>query len=144
MSTRVFIAALCAAFVLALGACGDGESDQERALDQVCDARADIQTHIGELSRLTPTAGTLEQIKQSLTAIADDLAKMREARADLSGERRKQVESATSAFTSELGRAVEGLGTPRSLSGDARTQTQRASAALRDSYREALEPIDCG
>ncbi len=92
---------------------------------------------------MTPSAATLDAIKQNLTAIADDLAKMREGRANLSGERRKQVESATATFTSELGTAVEGLRSTPSAS-DAQTQTQRASAALRASYRKALEPIDCG
>ena len=143
MRAKNLVTVLFGAAVIALGGCGDGESDQERALDQVCDARADIRTHIDELGRLTPSAATLDEIKQTFKAIADDLARMREARGDLSGERRKQVESATATFTTELGIALEGLASTPSPS-DARTQTQRASAALRDSYREALAPIDCG
>jgi hypothetical protein len=134
---------LFGAAVIALGACGDGESDQEQALNQVCDARADIQTRIGQLGSLTPSAATLDAIKRNLAAIADDVAKIRAARTDLSDDRRKQVEAATATFTSDLGTAVEGLASTPSSS-DARTQTQRASAALRDSYRKALAPIDCG
>jgi hypothetical protein len=143
MPTRVLIAALCAAGVLAVGACGDDEPAQEKAQNQVCDARDDIQHQIDELGSLTPSAATLDPIKQNLRAIADDLAKIRDARSDLSDQRRKEVESATATFTSGLRAAVEDLGSPRSR-GDDRTQTEIASAELRDSYRKALEPIDCG
>jgi hypothetical protein len=143
MRTRVLIAALCAAGVLAVAACGDDQPSQEKAQSQVCDARTDVRKQVDVLGTLTPSAATLDAIKQSLKAITDDLAKMRDARADLSDERRTQVESATAIFTSELRTAVEDLGSPRSP-GNKRTQTQSASAALRDSYRKALEPIDCG
>ena len=142
MPTRVLIAALCAAGVLAVGACGDDQPSQEKAQSQVCHARADISEQIDLLGTLTPSAATLEAVKRSIKAIADDLAKMRGARANLSDERRMQVESATATFTSELRTAVEDLGSPRSP-GNKRTQTESASAALRDSYRKALEPIDC-
>ena len=144
MPTRVFIAALCAAAVLALAACGDDdESAQEKAQNQVCDARADVKKQVDELASLDLGTATVDGIKQNLNAITDDLSKMRDARGDLSDDRRAQIESATKTFTSELKSVVDSLGSTQSLSG-ALTQVQNSLVALRDSYREALEPIDCG
>src|SRR4051812_17902533 len=90
MPTRVLIAALCAAGVLAVAACGDDQPSQEKAQRQVCDARTDIKKQVDVLGTLTPSTATLDAIKQSLKAITDDLAKMRKARADLSDQRRTQ------------------------------------------------------
>jgi hypothetical protein len=139
---RSWITALIAAAVLALSACGDGESDQERAQNQVCDARADIQKQLDDLGNLTLDTATVDGIRGRLDAIQDDLAKIRNARGELDDQRRQQVESASQAFGTDVESVVEDLGSGASLSA-ALTELQNSLVRLRDSYRTALAPIDC-
>jgi hypothetical protein len=128
--------------VVALGACGDGESDQERAQNQVCDARADIQKQVEEIGSASLETATLGGIRQRLEAIRADLAKIAEARADLSAERREQVQSATSRFGRDVESVIDDLGSGGSLSG-ALTELQNSLVELRDSYQSSLATIDC-
>ena len=67
--------ALAAVGVLALAACG--ESAEEEALADVCDANASIQAHIEDLQGLeiTPTSGESPegvQVRETLNAIRSD------------------------------------------------------------------------
>ena len=140
---RRSITAVLAIAVVAFAGCGDGESDQERAQNQVCDARADIQKQLSELGSSRLETVTLDGIKQRLNAIKDDLAKMKDAEAQLDDQRKQQVESASKTFGSQIESAVRDLGTSRSLSG-ALTELQNHLIQLRDGYQKALAPIDCG
>jgi hypothetical protein len=128
--------------VVALGACGDGESDQERAQNQVCDARADVQKQVEEIGSASLETATLGGIRRRLEAIRADLAKIAEARADLSAERREQVQSATSRFGRDVESVIDDLGSGGSLSG-ALTELQNSLVELRDSYQSSLATIDC-
>ena len=140
---RHLVTAVLAIVVVAAAACGDGESDQERAQNQVCDARADIQKQLGELGSASLDTATVSGIKQRLEAIKDDLVKIKEAQPQLDDRRKEQIESASEAFGSQVDSIVQDLGTSRSLSG-ALTEFQNSLIELRDSYRQALAPIDCG
>ena len=137
------ITALLAIAVVAFAGCGDSESDQERAQNQVCDARADIQKQLSELGNSSLDTATVGGIKQRLDAIKQDLVKIKDAQPQLDDQRKQQVESANQAFGSKVDSIVKDLGTTRSLSG-ALTDLQNSLIELRDSYRQALAPIDCG
>ena len=77
-----------------LSAAGCGESDEEKAQNQVCDARDDIQTQIDDLSNITLSATTLNEVEENLSGIQDDLQDIADAQGDLNEERKQQVESA--------------------------------------------------
>jgi len=62
----IFAAPLLAA-VLAIAACGDDESSAEKAQNQVCDARADIQKQVG-------SSTSLDQAASQISSAFDDLA----------------------------------------------------------------------
>ena len=139
---RLALAALLTVAAVAIAACGDSESDQERAQNQVCDARADIEQQISELRGLNLDTATLGGIKQRLDAIKEDLVKMKDAQPDLDDQRKQQVESANKAFGSQVESVVKGLGSGSSLS-EALTDLQNSLIELRDGYQQALAPIDC-
>jgi hypothetical protein len=123
-----------------LGACG--ESDEEKAQNEVCDARADIQKQVNQLSGLSLETATLEAVQKNLTAIRDDLREIGDAQGDLSDERRQQVESATKEFTSQLQSIAGDIG--RSLSvADARTKLESAFDQLASTYEQSFAGIDC-
>ena len=120
-----------------------GESDEDKATSQVCDARADIQQQVDELSELTITTASVDQVQQNLKAIRDNLKDIADAQGDLAPDRKQQVETATKEFgtqvTTTAQQMVSGL-----AAGDAKAQVQSALDDLAASYKEALSPIDCG
>ncbi len=119
-----------------------GESDEDKAKSQVCDARAGIEKQVDTLTGLTITTASVDQIQQSLKAIGDDLKDIADAQGDLSSDRKQQVETATQEFGSQVTttaqQVVSGLG-----AADAKAQVQSALDDLVASYKKALAPIDC-
>ena len=108
----------------------------------MCTARADIQAQVETLTSLTAASATKASVTSALEAIATDLQKMKEAQADLTPERKQQVQDAVTAFGTQLrdiaAQAVAGL-----AAGDAETQAKDAAASLKSAVSESLQPIDC-
>ena len=84
---------LAAGLLLALAACG--ESDEDKAKSDVCDARDDIQANVKDLQNLTLGTATLDKIRSNLTAIQDDVKKIADAQGKLSESDKEQVERRT-------------------------------------------------
>ena len=128
--------------LIAATAFGCGESDEEKAQTQVCDARADLKTQIDDLAGLTLATATADGVKKNLNAIEDDLKQIEDAQGDLNEERKQEVESATQQFTSELEGIASGLTSDLSLSG-AKAKLESAGKQLASSYQQTLAQIDC-
>ena len=135
-------AALALLLSAALGLAACGESDQEKAQNKVCDARADISKQVDEIKSLTPATATVDGVRQNVNAIQDDLKDIASAQGTLSDERRAQVKSATDQFTQQLSSIVQQALRSLSLS-DARTQLQSAVSDLASAYSSSLGKIDC-
>ncbi len=129
-----------ALLLLALGACG--ESDEEKAMNTVCDARDGIANQVDELSSLTPATVTTDEVTQNLDAIQNDLSDIADAQSDLSDDRRSEVEAATNEFTSSIKTVASDLGTSLSAS-DAKAQVVTALQQLQASYKKAFASLDC-
>jgi hypothetical protein len=126
---------------LAVAACG--ESKQDRAKTQVCDARADVQKQVNELSGLTLSTATVDTVTQNLQTIRGDLGKIADAQSDLGDERRQKVQAANKAFTDQMRSIAHNVG--RSLSVDgAQAQLKDAMTQLANAYKQTLGRIDCG
>jgi hypothetical protein len=139
MRHSVLASAAVAAALLA--GCG-GDSKQEKALANVCDARADIQKQVDTLKGLTVTSATTNQVKDALDAIRKDLQTMADNRSDLADARRKEVDAANEAFKSEVQNVATTVGRTLALGG-AKTQLQDAFAQLADGYKSAFQRVDC-
>ena len=126
--------------VFALGACG--ESDEEKAQNKVCDAKADIGKQVDELKGLTPATVTSDAVTQNLDAIKTDLKDISDAGSDLSSDRRSEAEAATKAFTSSVQGIASQLGSSLSAA-DAKAQVVTALNQLAASYQKAFAPLDC-
>ncbi len=126
---------------LTLTACG--ESAEEEALANVCDARASIQSHIEELEGLRITAATDDEspeaveVRSTVDAIGSDVDRITDASDELAEDTRQQVEAATDDFLPRLDTAVV-----RSV-GEGGTEFVRLIDALARSYEETLASIDC-
>jgi hypothetical protein len=126
---------------LAVAACG--ESKQDKAKTQVCDARADVQKQVNELSGLTLSTATVDGVTQNLQAIRGDLGKIADAQSNLGDERRQKVKDANKAFTDQMRSIAQNVG--RSLSvDDAQAQLKDAMTQLASAYKQTLGRIDCG
>jgi hypothetical protein len=148
---------VCVAATVALGGCGSSSDEpststpaatkapatpQDQAASAVCAARADIQAQAQTLTSLNADSATKTSVTSALTAITSDLQKIKDAQADLTPERKQQVQDAVSAFGTQLQdiarQAVTGL-----AKNDAETQAKNAAASLKTAVTESLEPIDC-
>ena len=135
---------LVAGLLLIAGAAvGCGESDEEKAQTQVCDARADLKKQVDDLAGLTVGTATVDGVKEDLNAIEEDLNQIKDAQGDLNEERKQEVESATQEFTSEVEAVANGLTSDLSLSG-AQAKLETAGKQLASSYQQTFAQIDCG
>jgi hypothetical protein len=133
---------LLALLLIAATAAGCGESDEEKAQNQVCDARSSLKEQVDTLSGLTATTVTTDAVTGALDTIKNDLQQIADAQGDLNDERKQQVESANEEFTSELKSVAGNLGSSLSLS-SAKTQIQDAAKQLATTYQKTFAPVDC-
>jgi uncharacterized protein HemX len=126
---------------LAFAACG--QSDEEKAKADVCDARDDIQANVKELQSLTLGTATTDKVRSSLNAIKDDLAKIADAQGQLSEGQKQQIQKANEAFKSKVKAVGEDLGQSVSIE-DAAKQLKSDLAQLATTYQQSFAPIDCG
>jgi hypothetical protein len=123
-------------------AAGQGGSQQDAKMSQVCAARADIKKQLDTLSGMTASTFTVAGVKTGLQSIRKDLTQIASAQRDLTGDRKQAVQQANSAFKT----TVETVGGTllKSLSAsDASQQLKSAAAELKTGYEKALAPIDC-
>ena len=123
-----------------LAGCGESEEDKARA--QVCDARDDIREQVEKLTSLTLTTATTSQVKDSLQAVEDDLSTIADATGELSGELRKDVQAANDEFTTSVKETANRVGRSVSIE-DAVTQLEQAFQQLAASYRSSFGRLDC-
>jgi outer membrane lipopolysaccharide assembly protein LptE/RlpB len=140
MQHRV-VAVLLASLALVAAGCG-GDSDQERAQSQVCDARADIQKSIDSLRDLTLSTATADGLRQQLEGIRKELGTIRDAQGDLSADRRNQLQKANDQFADTIKNVAQTV--LRSTSAqDASATVEQAADQLESTYKSTLSPIDC-
>jgi hypothetical protein len=125
---------------LALGACG--ESDQEKAQNKVCDAKADLGKQVDELKGLTAATVTTDAVTENLKAIRNDLQDISDAQSDLSSDRRSELEAANKAFTSSIQGIAGEVGSSLSASG-AKAGVVTALDQLAASYQKAFAQVNC-
>jgi hypothetical protein len=139
---RRTIAILALLSVALLVACG--ESEEEKAQDRVCDARADIEKRVDDLAGLTITTASIDDVTNNLKAIRDDLEKIAAERDDLAPEQRDAVDQAAKSFRSELETAAKDVVSGAASGEEAGARIGSALDDLAKSFREAYGPVDCG
>jgi phosphate uptake regulator len=137
------LAAVLAALLVAAMLVACGESEEEKAQNSVCDARADIQERVDDLAALTITSASIDEVTRNLEAIGDDLEKIAAEREDLAPEQRQQVEQAAETFRSDLGMVANDVVSGAASGEEAGSRVESALDALATSFREAYGPVDC-
>jgi hypothetical protein len=140
-STRTWIIGLLACLLAALPvACG--ESEEEKAQNRVCDARADIQKRVDDLAALTFTSASIDEVTSNLKAIREDLEEIGAEREDLAPEQRQEVDQAAKSFRSELEAAAKDVVSGASGE-EAGARIGSALDQLAESFRQAYGPVNC-
>jgi hypothetical protein len=129
------------ALALALASCG-GDSKEEKAQNQVCDARADISKQVDKLKGMTVATVSTDAVSQSLSAISSDVSKIASAQGDLSDERRQQVQSANQEFAKQIRGIAQQIATTKSAA-DAKSALTSALQKLGDAYKQTFAKVDC-
>jgi hypothetical protein len=129
------------ALALAFAACG--QSDEEKAKADVCDARDDIQANVKDLQSLTLGTVTADKVRSSLNAIKADLEKIVDAQGDLSDSQKQQIQKANEAFKSKVKALAGDIGRSVSIE-DAAKQLESDFAELATTYEQSFAPVDCG
>jgi Rad3-related DNA helicase len=124
-----------------LAACG--ESDEEKAQNAVCDARADIERRVDDLASLTITTASIERVTDNLEAIGNDLEMIADEREDLAPDQRREVEQAGERFRSELETTARELASGGISGEEAGASVEAALGDLAAAFREAYGPVDC-
>jgi hypothetical protein len=138
MRIRLMIAFLVSA--VALGGCG--QSAQDKAKKQVCDARSEISKQVDYLKGLTLTTATVSGVENSVESIGASLKKISDAEPQLDAQRKQQAQSANAAFKSELQSIAANVGKNISLTSAAAT-LKSAFQGLADAYQKTLAPVSC-
>jgi Tfp pilus assembly protein PilP len=128
--------------VVAVVAGGCGESKSDKAMSQVCSARADIKEHVESLKATTPTTATTSAITDSLKAVRNDLATIADAQKDLSEDRRQEVQQANEAFAAQVRATLGDLGTTVSAE-NATAQLKASFEQLHATYAATFDKIEC-
>jgi uncharacterized protein YgfB (UPF0149 family) len=121
---------------------GTGESKADKAMSDVCDARAGISTQVDTLKGLTPSTASVDKVKSSVQAILDDLSKIAQARKDLAEANREQVQQANQEFATKV-RGLAGTVARSVTAQDAATQLASAAQDLAGVYKSTYGRIDC-
>jgi len=129
------------ALAVALVSCG-GDSKEEKAQNQVCDARADISKQVDKLKGMTVATVSTDAVSQSLSAISSDVSKIASAQGDLSDERRQQVQSANQEFAKQIRGIAQQIATTKSAA-DAKSALTSALQKLGDAYKQTFAKVDC-
>jgi cell pole-organizing protein PopZ len=121
-----------------------GESEEEKAQDRVCDARADIEKRVDNLADLTITSASIDKVTNNLKAIRDDLEQIAAEREDLAPEQQDAVDQAAKRFRSELETAAKDVVSGAASGEEAGARIGAALDDLAKSFRGAYGPVDCG
>jgi hypothetical protein len=139
MRATFLIAVLLVPF-LPLAGCGQSKEDD--AMAAVCSARDGISKQVDELQSLTLTTATTSAVTDGLQAIGQDLTTIRESRAELSADRREEVQAANDAFGDQVGELAGTVGRTLSIEGAA-AQLDSSLKQLAASYRDTFGQLDC-
>jgi hypothetical protein len=139
-SVLLVTAALLAA--VALAAAGCGESDEEKAQNEVCDARSEIQDSVTSLESLTVETATADQVRSDVETIQSGISTISDNADEVSEARRADIQSAVQTFRAEFNAILSGLSSNLTVP-NAQAQLNSATAELRTAFDESLAQIDC-
>jgi hypothetical protein len=139
ISFTILLGLIAAASLLA--GCG-GNSAEEDAKTQACDAVSNINTQVKQLQGYTLATVTTDKVNGNINAIKADLSDIKDALPDVSSDLKGQLQTATDSFTSEVSAVAGRLGESTSVAAAA-TQVTTAADQLAASYRKAFADVSC-
>jgi Tfp pilus assembly protein PilP len=127
----------------ALVACG--ESAEEKAKAEVCDARNEINSQIAKLQSLTLSTNTANEAKASFEAIGSSLTKIKNGASKLAPSRREQVDDGLKKLEGEASKIVSEVSSNLTVANleAGLTKFKSALSAFGANFNQALAPVGC-
>lgn len=117
-------------------------SEEEKALQAVCTARADINKRVESLAATTVTNFTINGFKENINGLVTDVRTIKDNQSKLKPDRKQQIQQANEQFGSEVTNTLKSLGTSLSIE-NAQEKLKTAGEQLVSTYRTTLQPVDC-
>ena len=127
--------------ILAVVLLTGGESESDKAMAQVCDARDSISEQVDTLKGLQLSDVGSGKATDSLQAIQADLGKIAEARSQLASANREEIDQANQKFADSMRQTLTDITT--SSAADTRDKATGALRTLAATYRDTYGKIDC-
>ena len=131
--------------VIGLAACG--ESSEEKATKQACNATKEIKTQVTKLETLAVSSNLPSEIKTGAEAITKSVGEVKSALPNLPAANKAEFEAATKAFQVELASLL--TATAKSSAGGeaslkaAEPQLKASLHKLGTGYEKAFESLKC-
>lgn len=119
-----------------------GESEEEKALTAVCEARENIQENVQEIAGLSVANFTLDGFRESVDEIREDIKTIQANRDKVNPDRKQEIDQANQAFQTAFTDTIKGLGTSISIN-NAKDKLSTAGSDLAAAYQSAYGPVDC-
>lgn len=136
----MLVAAALVAVALAVAGCGESEAD--KAQDNICDARAEIQSSVANLQSLTVETATADQVRSDVETIQSGIGTISDNADTVDEARRADIQAAVQSFRGDISTILAGLGSNLTIP-NAQAQFDSAKASLQTAFDESLAPIDC-
>jgi hypothetical protein len=133
---------------LAAASCGGGsgsgssQSSADKAKNEACAAKSDINAQITTLKNLTVSTASVDTATTALAKIDTDLNTVATAVPDMTSSLKQQFESANATFRTQVNQVSNSINSAQSLS-DATTALAAAGTTLASSYQQAFASVKC-
>jgi hypothetical protein len=142
--TRLALAGVVVPCALLIAGCGESEKEKfEKAKAEVCKSRLGIEKQVESLKSLPVSPASIPTAKTGLEAISKELTKIREEAPKLAPETKKQVETATSEFKTEISSLISSLTSAALNPASAKAQAEASTKKLVTSYESTLKKLSC-
>ena len=128
--------------MLAAAGCGGGQSAEDKAKSQACDASADIQAQVDTLKGLPLSTDSVDKAKAALQKINSDLDTIAAAAPTVKGDLGSQLKAANAAFKTQVQQIADSITSTQSLTAAA-TALASAGSTLSRAYQQAFANVEC-
>ena len=139
---KIGLVGVIALALLASASCGGGESADDKAKSQACDASSDIKAQVDTLKGLPMSSDSVDKAKAALQKINSDLDSIATAAPTVKGDLGSQLKAANAAFKTQVQQIADSITSAQWLTAAA-TALASAGSTLSNAYQQAFANVQC-
>lgn len=142
MLVMLLLGSLAAAACGGSSGSGSSQSSADKAKNEACAAKSDLNAQITTLKNLTFSTASVDTANTALAKIDTDLNTMATAVPDMTSSLKQQFDSANATFRTQVNQVSNSINSAQSLS-DAAMVLAAAGTTLASSYQQAFASVRC-